>query len=43
MSVRSVNYLQFTHFTHDEVKQNEELEDRPIKQQEKAHLGLPIY
>ena len=39
----TVNYLQFVDCTLDAAKQNEETEDKPPKQQEKAYLGLPIY
>ena len=39
----TVNYLQFIDCTLDAVKQNEEQQDRPPKQQEEAYLGLPIY
>ena len=39
----TVNYLQFVECTLDAAKKNEEPQDRPPKQQEKAYLGLPIY
>ena len=39
---RAVNYLQFVNFTLDVAKQSEELQDRPLQQQEEVYLGLPI-
>ena len=39
---RTVNYLQFVDCTLDAAKQNEELQDSPPQQQERAYLGLPI-
>ena len=39
----TVNYLQFVGCTLNAVKQNEELQERPQKQQEEAYLGLTIY
>ena len=38
-----VNYLQFIDCTLDATKQNEELQDRPPKQQEETYLSLPTY
>ena len=38
----AVNYLDVIDCSLDAAKQNEELQDRPPKQQEKAYLGLPI-
>ena len=37
-----VDYLQFVDCALVAAKQNEELQDRPPQQQEKAYLGLPI-
>ena len=39
----TVTYLQFVDSTLDAAKQNEEPQDRPLKQQEEAYLGLPTY
>ena len=39
----TVNYLQFIDCTLDAVKQNEEPQDTPLKQQEEALLGLTIH
>ena len=41
--MRTVNYLRVIHCTHDAAKYNEELQDRPPKQQEEAYVGLPIH
>ena len=38
----TVNYLQFVDCTLDAAKQNGGPQDRPLQQQEKAYLGLPI-
>ena len=37
---RAVKYLQFVYCTLDAAKQDEELQDRPLQQQEKAYLGF---
>ena len=39
----TVNYLQFVDCSLDAAKENEEPQDRPLKQQEEAYLGLPTY
>ena len=41
--MRTVNYLRVIECTHDAAKYNEELQDRPRKQQEETHVGLPIH
>ena len=41
--MRTVNYLQVIDCTHDTAKYNEELQDRPPKQQEETYVGLPIH
>ena len=41
--MRTVNYLRVIDCTHDAVKHNEELQDRPPKQQEETYVGLPIH
>ena len=40
--MRTVNYLRVIDCTHDAAKYNEELQDRPPKQQEENYVGLPI-
>ena len=40
---QSTSYLRVIDYTHDASKYNEELQDRPPKQQEEANVGLPIY
>ena len=40
--MRPVNYLQVIDCTHDAATYNEELQDRPPKQQEETYVGLPI-
>ena len=39
----TVNYLLLIDCTHDAAKYNEELQDRPPKQQEEIYVGLPIH
>ena len=39
----TVNYLQFVDCPLNAAKQNEDLLERPSKQQEEAYLGLPIH
>ena len=44
--MRSANYFRVidcSHCTHDAAKYNEELQDRPQKQQEETYVGLPIH
>ena len=40
--MRTGNYLRVINCTHDAAKYNEELQDRPPKQQEETYVGLPI-
>ena len=40
--MRTINYLRVIDCTNDAAKYNEELQDRPPKQQEKIHVGLHI-
>ena len=40
--MRTVNYLRDIDCTHEAAKYNEELQDRPPKQQEKTYVGLSI-
>ena len=40
--MRTVNYLRVVNCAHDAAKLNEELQDRPPKQQEETYVGLPI-
>ena len=39
----TLNYLQFVDCSFDAAKENEEPQDRSLKQQEEAYLGLSIY
>ena len=41
--MRTFNYLLVIDYTHDTAKYNEELQDRPPKQQEETYEGLPIH
>ena len=41
--MRTVNYLRVIDCTHYAAKYNEELQDRPPKQQEETYLDVPIY
>ena len=41
--MRTVNYLLVIDCSHDAAKYNEELQDRPPKQQEETYVGLPIH
>ena len=41
--MRTVNYLLVIDCTHDAAKHNEELQDRPPKQQEEIYVSLPIH
>ena len=41
--MRKVNYLRVIDCTHNAAKYNEELQDRPPKQQEGTYVGLPIH
>ena len=41
--MRTVNYLRVTDCTHNAAKYNEELQDRPPKQQGETNVGLPIH
>ena len=43
MLVSTVNYLRVIDCTPDAAKYNEELEDRPPKQQQETYIGLPIH
>ena len=40
--MRTVNYLRVIDCALDAAKQNKELQDRPIMQQEETYVGLPI-
>ena len=39
---RAANYLQFVDYALDAAKQNNELQDWPLKPQEEAYLCLPV-
>ena len=41
--MRTVNYLRVIDCTHNAAKHNEELQDRPPKQQKETYVGLPIH
>ena len=40
--MRTDNYFRVIDCTHDAEQQNEELQDRPPKQQEETYVGQPI-
>ena len=40
--MRTVSYLRVIDCTHDTAKYNEELQDRPPRQQEETYVGVPI-
>ena len=41
--MHAVNYPRVIDCTHDAAKYNEELQDKPPKQQEETYVGLPIH
>ena len=41
--MHTVNYLRVIDCTHDAAKYNEELQERPAKQQEETYIGLPMH
>ena len=41
--MRTFNYLRVVDCTHDAAKYNEELQDRPPKQQEETYVDLPTH
>ena len=41
--MHTVNYLQVINYNHDAAKYNEQLQDRPPKQQEETYIGPTIH